>query len=161
MIKLLTYLCLIGYALIISGCENNPVKHQKAPLSLAKTIEGGCNLQEKKFMTGEQTDTAIFTISDDTINVFVGINYACCTPFVSDAVFRNDSLIIEVNDICSALDECYCKCLCYYTWDFKLTGFETTEYPYKITLDGLLARSHPECIEEGTLTITSTTLLVD
>jgi len=136
------------------NCENNPDKHDISNLILAETTAGGCN-NDLKSTFSDSKDTAIFTLNADTLNVFVGVNYSCCTPFSSSMDFRNDSIILALKDICPSRNLCYCRCMCYYTWDFKLTGFENSEYPYKITLDGLLAKNHPECIQEGTVNISA------
>ncbi|HEX2394017.1 MAG TPA: hypothetical protein VHI78_01660 [Bacteroidales bacterium] len=150
--KAFIFLSVVCSSLIIIQCENNPIKQDKTPVSLAGTVEGGCNVDIKSTNAG-QTDTALFNLNADTLNVFVGINYACCAPFTSSMDFRNDSIIITVRDACVVREECYCRCICYYTWDFKLTGFDITEYPYKIMLEGFLAKTNPECIQEGTVDI--------
>jgi len=140
-------------------CENNTDKPEVSTLILAETIPGGCNT-DLKSSTGDGRDTAIFTLNADTLNICVGVNYTCCTPFSSSMDFRNDSIIIVLKDICPSRNLCYCRCMCYYTWDLKITGFENSEYPYKITLDGLLAKNHPQCIEEGTVTVAQSRLLI-
>jgi hypothetical protein len=104
------------------------------------TILGGCNNQDfenLKSATEEYSDTVDFEIiNSDTLNVFVGINYICCAPFDTETDIVNDTLIMTISDTCSdPYHSCYCRCMCYYTWDFQYTDFENKKYFYIIKLN--------------------------
>jgi hypothetical protein len=134
------YLLLPGVliiSLILVMCETDS-DNNVAPkeLSYIKTELGGCNGQtsdDLKSLSNEQKDTVIFITKNDTLDVYVGINYICCAPFVSESIGSNDSIIISISDTCSV--SCYCKCMCYYTWDFLFIDYEKKEYPFKIILN--------------------------
>jgi len=104
------------------------------------TILGGCNNQDFdniKSATEDYKDTVDFDlINSDTLNVFVGINYICCAPFDTETEIVNDTLIMTINDTCSdPYHSCYCRCMCYYTWDFQYVDFENKEYFYIVKLN--------------------------
>lgn len=106
-------------------------------LNYVKTELGGCNtplILKNTYL--DEEDTVLFTAQDDTLDVFVGINYVCCAPFTSEAAVTNDSILITITDMCDAdTISCYCHCNCYYTWDFIFTDFENKEYDFKIYLN--------------------------
>lgn len=109
-------------------------------LRLAGTIPGGCNNLNsdglKQAMADEQ-DTVNFSMRKDTLVMFTGINYVCCAPFSTAGTIRNDSLVITIDDRCNVPQEnCYCKCMCYYTWEFLFTGFQQGKIKgFKVILD--------------------------
>ena len=102
------------------------------------TILGGCNTPHAdplKSAAEYTPDTVYFTIiNEDTLNIFAGINYICCTPFEFETDIVNDTLIMTITDTCSAYLSCYCKCDCYYTWEFQYTDFEEKEYNFIVKL---------------------------
>ncbi len=120
---------------VITMCEKESV----SKISIAGTEVGGCNDEEfndLKNAIEEQEDTILFTIRNDTLDVYVGINYICCTPFTSSSRVTNDSIIMTITDPCSELeDPCYCWCMCYYTWDFLFVEFEKKEYAFKVLIE--------------------------
>ena len=68
--------------------------------------------------------------------MFVGINYICCAPFDSETEIVGDTLKMNISDTCSNHSQsCYCKCNCYYTWDFQFIDFEKKEYDFIIFLN--------------------------
>jgi len=129
---LTTFICL-------AQCENN--NHPAHP-EYMKTILGGCNLGTPKVTRSESEDannTVVFTLSGDTLSVFVGVNFTCCTEFETEVTVSGDSLYLHIVDVCSESDEeCYCRCMCYYTFDFIFTGISAGEYYYCIDLDSPL-----------------------
>ena len=117
-----------------TGSDNN------SQINYVKTILGGCNNQDfedLKSATLDYTDTVDFTIiGEDTLDVFVGMNYICCAPFISETDIMNDTLIMTLSDTCSfPYQSCYCRCMCYYTWDFQFTGFKEKEYKFIVKLN--------------------------
>ena len=128
-------------------------------INLFKTIEGGCNIQSEKQQTSpleESVDTVIVLVKNDTIDLFVGINYICCAPFMSETEteIENDSILISLTDTCSfPYQSCYCRCMCYYTWDFIFTDYQQKIYNYKITLIDP-GEEQPIVFKEGKIEIT-------
>jgi len=94
----------------------------------------------------------IFSMREDTLVMFTGINYVCCAPFTTAATFRNDSVVVTLEDICNYPQEvCYCKCMCYYTWEFLFTGYnQGTIKGYKVILDDP-RQKEPFVLMEGSL----------
>lgn len=126
-------------------------------IAYIKTYTGGCNGLDSTDLksASEDSDTLLFTIRNDTLNAFIGINYICCTPFSSEAEISNDSIFISLNDTCALPgNTCYCHCMCYYTWEFLFTVSEYKEYYFKVTLNDP-REEEPIVFKEGTL------LLVD
>ena len=125
--------------LFFTECERNPDKDSfNKNLTYIKTESGGCNgklLYDLRSTGEENKDTVIFSNKKDTLDVFVGINYICCAPFTDKAIISNDSIILTLTDGCSnPYITCYCRCVCYYTWDFLFDGFKEKVYCFKIIL---------------------------
>lgn len=102
-----------------------------------ETVAGGCNNEDEteQRSTNEEVDTVITSFSNDTTKIFVGINYICCAPFITETSIEDDSVFITIADTCSyPYQSCYCKCMCYYTWDFVFANYAQEEFNYKITL---------------------------
>lgn len=104
---------------------------------LVKTELGDCNrgkTSDSKSASEEKKDAVGFKIINDTLSVFVGLNYLCCTPFASDTKVTRDSILISLTDTCSGYSSCYCRCMCYYTWNFSFVDFLNKSYFYKVLL---------------------------
>lgn len=109
-------------------------------ITLLKTNLGGCHGEDfdnLKNATVDYADTIKFSIiNEDILNVFVGINYICCAPFDSETDIVNDTLIMVISDTCSdPYSSCYCRCKCYYTWDFQYIDYEKKEYNFLVKLN--------------------------
>ena len=102
---------------------------------------------------GEQKDTVIFSVHKDTLDIFAGINYICCAPFKIESTIRNDSIIINISDTCPApYQSCYCKCMCYYTWNFLFADYQGQKFGYKIILNDP-RQKEPQTIKEGRINL--------
>lgn len=137
--KLFIILISFTLPLIFTMCDNetNHATSDKR-ITFLKTDIGGCNGQGANDLKSTYTEPATVIISKigDTLNIFVGINYICCAPFISEAEIINDSLIMTITDTCpDPYQSCYCRCMCYYTWDFQFIDFEEKEYFYKVELN--------------------------
>ena len=133
---------LIGLCLHTVSC----VKQENAEmLQYMKTELGGCNLKNSPDSDNSDTekggdsdmgnDTVIITFSNDLVNVFVGINYICCAPFTTSYEMVDDIIVLYVTDTCrNPYEECYCKCMCYYTFDFAFKYQGEVSQKYKILL---------------------------
>ncbi len=129
-----------GFFLLLMLCCCNQETGDSIESGFIKTIPGGCNNMksaELKHVTVEERDTVTFRLIKDTLVMFTGINYVCCAPFQTTAILRNDSLVITLDDTCILQQQnCYCKCMCYYTWEFLFAGFQKGKIKgYKVILD--------------------------
>jgi hypothetical protein len=126
-------------------------------ITYVKTNTGGCNGQsfdELKSAT-DNADTLIFTVRDDTLNAFIGLNYICCAPFTSEVKISGDSIIMTISDTCSdPYHSCYCRCNCYYTWYFLFADFENKAYYCKVILIDP-RESAPAIFKEGILDLSN------
>lgn len=138
MTRLLFAFALAVATLTWAGCEKG-TEINSGQLTFLKSLPGGCNNQtfdQLKNAATEEKDTVVFKFENDSLTMFVGINYVCCAPFSSTASLRNDSLIIRLTDTCNYPGEvCYCKCMCYYTWKFLFAGSEMQNLSYRVSLD--------------------------
>ena len=108
----------------------NAIKH-------TSTVPGGCNNMDFSGIksTTTENDTVLYRFHNDTLNISVGLNYICCAPFETGTMVYDDTIHIMINDTCDLETEnCYCRCNCYYTWDFIFTGYEQNPYFYLIEL---------------------------
>ena len=129
-------LSIVVLSVLILQCEKD--EKENLPVDYIKTILGGCNGQlfdDLKNTEVEENDTLQFFIKNDTLNVFVGINYICCAPFETGFSQSADSLFFNITDTCHITSgSCYCRCMCFYTFDYLLTGFEKKQYYFRITI---------------------------
>ena len=121
-------------------CENDKDGNSSSKISYLTTYPGGCNTSDLKvgkvLPFSNEKDTVIISVKDDTLSLFVGINYVCCAPFATNTVIENDSVLIYISDTCNVVEHsCYCKCMCYYTWEFIFTKYRNNNYIYKIILN--------------------------
>jgi hypothetical protein len=131
--KKLFVLLLLSGAFFLYMCE----KPQEEALKLnhAETLYGGCNnAQPKASITEAENDTVILSVANDTLSIYVGVNYICCATFEGESEYMGDTLQITVSDVCTDNDMCYCHCMCYYTFDFRYTGIEAGHFPCKVRL---------------------------
>ncbi|MFC0876184.1 hypothetical protein ACE01N_06300 [Saccharicrinis sp. FJH2] len=136
--KRLLFITLIVITLISISCENQ-TNEKSANIEFISVQPGGCNLRnlgaDIKSTLMEEPDTLHFSLIGDTLHAFVGINYICCAPFITESEFNNDTIFISITDTCDLTEgNCYCRCRCYYTWEFEFKGFEPKTYNYLITL---------------------------
>lgn len=131
----------IAFSIGLTCCDKDSnSKSDEKKITFLKTISGGCHnevFSDLKSSTEDCIDTVIFTIiNKDTLNAFVGLNYICCAPFITETIINNDTLTMEISDTCSSTYEtCYCRCDCYYTWDFQFVDFEKKEYYYIVKIN--------------------------
>jgi hypothetical protein len=148
----ITTLCLVAVTLFaFGGCgkyEKPESKPEKFEIEHVKTELGGCNIQQYDLNRGSmeiENDTVIITISEDSINVFVGFKFTCkVEPFETQVEIIDDILYMYIKDICYDYDgnevNCgYERCYCYYTFDFVFNYDGAINQKYKILLyKGLL-----------------------
>lgn len=139
--KKLIFVFVPFFLIFLTHCEKESDSNSVGEtITFLKTNLGGCHGEDfdnLKSTNEDCTDTIKFSIINaDTLNVFVGINYICCAPFDSETDIINDTLIITLNDTCSdPYHSCYCRCNCYYTWDFQYVDFEEKKYNFVVKLN--------------------------
>jgi hypothetical protein len=124
---------LIVIAALIGAC-NTSTSSDPEPLRFHEVVYGGCagmfNMPVDELLASpiepyafdEGPDTLIVDW-DDTLKIFLGLNYLCCAPFAADYEIVQDTLVLAVRDICPAQNAtCYCWCYCYYTFTWKFEG---------------------------------------
>jgi len=146
------------FFIIPNSKRKDTIKDQN--ITLVNTIYGGCNNtakdsgRETKGKVGErgigsQQEYSRFSIYSDTLSAFFSIHYLCCTPFKAISEYNDDTLVFKIIDTCKdPYDWCYCRCECYYTFDFKFVNYSDSVYDYKVILYDPKAKS-PEIIEKG------------
>jgi hypothetical protein len=123
------------------------------PQIYVKTELGGCNRESVLRSADLETkeDVVIITPSKDSLDVFVGLNYVCCAPFETKCETKDDILHMYIIDTCKfGVDECHCRCMCYYTFDFFFKHDGNYGQPYKIWLIDPRV-DNPVLISEGNL----------
>lgn len=116
--------------------SNTPIEKDKN-ISYLKSTLGGCNNKtEENIEQGEEkNDTTIIQIQQDTLSIYVGLNYICCAPFITDCNITNDTIFVSITDTCAnPYQDCYCRCDCYYTFDYYFNNLSDKEYYWRITL---------------------------
>ena len=98
---------------------------------------GGCNLKSalKDDDSESNDDVVVITVDDESVNIFVGLNYICkAEPFETKVEIIDDVIHIYIVDACDVLSDCYMRCICYYKFDFVFQGQPSENQEYKILL---------------------------
>ena len=88
----------IVFFLTIMSCEKN----ESGNLQYSKTIVGGCFLDKGSSLKNSQitqTDTVTYSFINDSLNIFVGFNAACCGEFSNSSSIQGDSIVIKIMTI--------------------------------------------------------------
>ncbi len=142
MITLKTVLFLCGCFFLINGCEDSTSIETNKQQDSTKSIHylnsdlGGCNNKNMENIEAgkEKNDTVTIKISNDTLQISVGLNYICCAPFITDCNINNDSIFISITDTCPNPNTCYCRCYCFYTFDYYFDSIYDNKYYWQIIL---------------------------
>lgn len=111
------------------GCDKNELGN----LEYVKTTEGGCFLEKGSSLKNDpflKSDTVTYTVTNDSLNVFVGFNATCCSEYSTSSSIKRDSLLIKIQTTQLGM----CNCICYYTYNFKFHGNANT-YKYRVSVD--------------------------
>ena len=134
-------LLLFSLVLALTNCKDDLTSEPTTDvnqLHFLKTELGGCNDVEKidRIQSEEElADTVSFSYFDGKLFIHVGLNYLCCAPFETDCLVKNDSIFITITDVCpKPFQSCYCKCSCYYTFDFSFDKILKNEYYFQVIL---------------------------
>ena len=132
-------ICLAGITVFL-GCDSDNAESKNENLQYVLTELGGCN--RKSAMKSGDSDTEegnddkiIISVLEESVHVFVGLNYICCAPFETNCETIDDAIIMYIIDTCiNPYAECYCRCMCYYTFDFVFTHQGQFNQKYKVLL---------------------------
>ncbi|HNW56583.1 MAG TPA: hypothetical protein PLR88_03775 [Bacteroidales bacterium] len=122
---------IISFLLLTSfiSCDKNELGN----LEYAETIEGGCFLEKGSSLKNypyANPDMVTYSVTNDSLNIFVGFNAACCSEYSTSACVEGDSILINILTTQLGM----CNCICYYTYNFKFSG--TGEF-YKYHVSGI------------------------
>jgi hypothetical protein len=96
-------------------------KNELGNLKYVNTIQGGCALDKGSSFKQEplyKSDTLTYSVTKDSLNIFVGFNATCCSEYSSSSLIVGDSIIIKIPTTQVGL----CNCICYYIYNFKYSG---------------------------------------
>src|SRR5690554_2510140 len=103
-IYIYTLVIAITVLFLFSGCLENDriLTSDEEPLLYLKSSLGGCNHKTEENISSdeEKCNTVIVHLLNDTLIISVGLNYACCTPFITDCSVKQDSILISITDTC-------------------------------------------------------------
>lgn len=125
---------LLLFAALI-GCDKNEPGH----LEYAETIKGGCFLEKGSALKNDpfiKPDTVTYSVTRDSLKIFVGFNATCCSEYSSSASIEGDSILIEIHTTQIGL----CNCICYYSYNFNFVGIADS-YKYRVNVDDYLTFS--------------------
>ena len=114
-----------------SGCKKD--NHTAKFVSIEY---GGCYGQTD-FSEQERSvenDTIIFNFQNDTLKVSVGINYICCSVLDAIQIIDNNNILLQITDNTPS-EDIYCRCECYYTFDYYFTDLSEKSYVVNVILD--------------------------
>jgi hypothetical protein len=117
------------------GCDKN----EPGNLEYAETIEGGCFLEKGSALKNDpfiKPDAVNYSVTNDSLNIFVGFNATCCSEYSSSSSIKGDSILIKIQTTQPGM----CDCICYYTYNFKFVGIADT-YKYRVSVDDYLTFS--------------------
>jgi hypothetical protein len=114
------------------GCGKNELGN----LEFVGTIEGGCFLEKGSALKNDpfiKPDTVTYSVTNDSLNIFVGFNATCCSEYSASSSIKGDSIFIKIQTIQLGM----CNCICYYTYNFKFDG-SANSYRYRVSVDDYL-----------------------
>jgi hypothetical protein len=106
------------------------------PLTLDDVFPGGCNsgqINSLKDIREPDEDTVVFTEIGETLNLFVGFTSTCCITYGTNWLIDGDTLKINIDK----LNDDFCDCICYYTFDFEFGQYVKQSFYYMIVVEDL------------------------
>ncbi|MCX6262546.1 MAG: hypothetical protein NTY95_17230, partial [Bacteroidia bacterium] len=74
-------------------------KNELGNLEYVRTIKGGCFLEKGSSFKGDplyKPDTLTYSVTNDSLKIFVGFNATCCSEFSSSSSVKADSILIKI-----------------------------------------------------------------
>jgi hypothetical protein len=122
-----TIIKLFLIVLVLTSCEKTQTLKQ------TNLVLGGCNLEKQSVLKSYGPEEVKYTITDNKLDMFVGINETCCGEYSSSTSIKKDVITVNIITTKTGL----CNCDCYYTFDFIFENF-TKMYNYNVYLDNKL-----------------------
>jgi len=117
---------------IFIGCDKNELGN----LEYLEAIQGGCFLEKGSSLKNDpfiKPDTVTYSVTNDSLNIFVGFNATCCSEYSASSSIKGDSILIKIQTTQLGM----CNCICYYTYNFKFSG-SGNSYKYHVSVDDYL-----------------------
>lgn len=137
---------------IMVSCQSEPPKANFIDIKYT-----GCNIPgnhiSERDMSGrympekEQPDGLTYTISGDSLNMTVGINYICCAKFKATQKVEGNEITLMIKETTKSPSE-YCKCMCYYTFDFYYNNLSEDNYTVNVVFKALDSSDNKTFTEE-------------
>lgn len=106
-------------------------KNELGNLKYIETIPGGCAVDKGSSLKNNQIgqpDTVRYSVTNDSLNIFVGFSATCCSEYSTSSSIKGDSIFIKILTTQVGL----CNCICYYTYNFKFSG-DGISYKYHVS----------------------------
>ena len=136
-ISLMASVCVTALLAAICVACDETKPDQERPFTYVKTVLGGCNDNVSKSATenNDKTDGLEVFTKEDSLHIFVGLNYICCAPFFTECRIEKDTIYMSIIDRATEQETVpYCRCSCYYTFDFVFLKKGHQNFTYKISL---------------------------
>jgi len=143
--------------MVFTSCDSDNAESKNENLQYVKTELGGCNSKSALKSDDSETeegndDKIVISVLEESVHVFVGLNYICCASFETNCETIDDVIVMYIIDTCrDPYVECYCRCMCYYTFDFIFRHQGKFNQKYKILLIDP-REEEPAIISKGTIT---------
>jgi hypothetical protein len=111
-------------------------KNELGNLEYLEAIQGGCFIEKGSSLKNDpfiKPDTVTYSVTNDSLNIFVGFNATCCSEYSSSSSIKGDSILIKIQTTQLGM----CNCICYYTYNFKFIG-SANFYRYRVSVDDYL-----------------------
>jgi len=116
----------------ITSCDKNELGN----LEYVEAVEGGCFLEKGSSLKNDpfiKPDTVTYSVTNDSLEMFIGFNATCCSEYSALSSIKGDSILIKIQTTQIGL----CNCICYYTYKFKFAG-SASSYRYRVSVDDYL-----------------------
>jgi len=111
-------------------------KNELGNLEYVEAIEGGCFLEKGSSLKNDpfiKPDTVTYSVTNDSLDMFIGFNATCCSEYNALSSIKGDSILIKIQTTQIGM----CNCVCYYTYNFKFVG-SGDSYRYRVSVDDYL-----------------------
>ena len=111
-------------------------KNELGNLEYVDTIEGKCFLEKDSSLKNTpfiKPDTVTYSVTNDSLNVFVEFNATCCGEYSTSSSSEEDIIRIKIQTTRTG----ECNCIYYYTYNFKFSG-DANYYKYHVSIDDYL-----------------------
>lgn len=114
------------FSAAILSCQKD---NNKSAIKYDSVTKGGC-FSKIAISPVSLNDTVIFSIENDTLNMFVGLHYNCCGKLVESVKTDGNLIVVNITDTTTVA----CRCFCQFTWNFKLTNYTLSKIQYQVNL---------------------------